>query len=263
MGIPRSQSDYWCMYSNLLACPTVNPPLNDYIPFDGGAVNLDQKLNRFLVNGVLGKNICHYEYKPRNGFLKTGKSAYLPHYFSSNEILVPGFMHFQAMTPTLSARTDLEFKSLTKDFKEKGATIKFAQSYKAKIETPYRWDPIAGTYSIRAQPQLHIGMFAIPAINPASENEDFTNACMYLEVSCKMYVETDYESMYTEKSLSYWPEQIVFADTMHKKYTSGSCAYGGIDLHAGGDISGTSVSDVNEGISNLNFSKTVHYDVPY
>lgn len=35
-----------------------------------------------------------------------------------------------------------------------------------------------------------------------------------------------------------------------------------IDLHAGGDIS-TSVSDVNQGILNLNFSRNVGYDVPY
>lgn len=60
------------------------------------------------------------------------------------------------------------------------------------------------------QPQVHIGMQAIPQLNPANESTNFVNAAVYYSIECGITLSGDINSM--------WTYGIKFSSTIKQKH---------------------------------------------
>lgn len=109
--------------------------------------------------------------------------------------------------------------------------------YEQKLERECHWSPVSGAKQMVAQPQLHLGMFAVPALNPSLSTETFTNACMYYSVEASIDMCYDFDSMYAKGDMEYWPAQPEFYNGQ-KMYTTGTCMFG-MDFTNSGDVTET------------------------
>lgn len=60
------------------------------------------------------------------------------------------------------------------------------------------------------QPQLHVGLFPTPKLNPLTENTDFQNFAIYYEVTYTMIVKQDISSLYTYGRPVALPTDVIF-----------------------------------------------------
>lgn len=79
-----------------------------------------------------------------------------------------------------------------------------------------------------AQPQLHVGILAIPQLSPSVNDENFQLPTVYWEVEYELDVHFDFNSHYTSSNLSLSPDNVIFYNNVGKGYTSGA-TFCGVD----------------------------------
>lgn len=77
MGAPRSLHGYWCYFQN----PNYEVSATNANPFVYGQMNLNDYIDRFLVNTAIGKTIATYKYDIHHGHLVFPK-----HHITNNDM---------------------------------------------------------------------------------------------------------------------------------------------------------------------------------
>ena len=172
-------------HHNWYATYTYNEQSDDNSPSDNkstfGLYRVDKVLKTCLVNKVLGTPIINYSYEPRSGYLKPGKLPMLMNYRKNNGFpdrvkssLFP-YSHNIPSWANITAKKDNIIMN--------GQLASFGHNYAARVNGNYLQqlesyvyiDPQKGAShtAFTVQPQVHIGLLATPALNPAKETAEF------------------------------------------------------------------------------------------
>lgn len=71
---------------------------------------------------------------------------------------------------------------------------------------------------VGAQPQLHIGMAAVPQLDPSTELTTFMNACVYYSVTCSIGISFDTSTPWTTGPPSCLPHNALWTQNPNKFY---------------------------------------------
>lgn len=96
-------------------------------------------------------------------------------------------------------------------------------SYTRTLERPVVYNP-RNPYdnSCRiAQPQLHVGILAVPQLSPATDAENFQISTVYWEIEYELDVILDFNSTYTAGQLALSPNNVMFYNNIGQGYTAG------------------------------------------
>lgn len=191
--VPRHLNMY---YTPITATPR-DPAVTDTLfHHSNGPPAFDRYVDRFLINTCIGEPIINYTYKPKNGIISDVYSsdyinltnAYRSHSAALEQQIEPDTVE---VTPgTLRSREGFVKLSRKQDFDNAtGWLNSFTGNISQTIEhsNTYSWDK--GHIHGNVQPQVHVGLTAIPAINPGSEQTDFQNAAVYwsVETECTVF----------------------------------------------------------------------------
>lgn len=196
LGIPRSMSDYWA-----LVRPKTTDTENANI---GGHPRLDKLLHRFVITNATDQHLCTYHYKCKNAILKTQKKDIIP--ATANFSMEANTLNTTTTRRKIAVKNNIatmdnvpannnlpEFEKLSTQFTEnyiRQLETFAVNNIRTHIETPI------------AQPQLHVGIFPIPQISPATDTLNFQNTSLYLEVTFACEVEYNYNSTYCEHQIA-------------------------------------------------------------
>lgn len=192
-----------------------------------GAPKIDGYTDRWLVNTAIGQPIIDYHYIPKNGLITDNM-----HSDANNEKQIYRIRHSGLDAEITTATTNTEPPSavpsvikmkkhpLTEFDNFEGWTNFATFNYYQNIEeySKYKWN--RGHIEGIIQPQVHVGLTAVPAINPGSEQTDFQNASIYWQVSCELicheYTNSCFHRGHSQTyDINYYPPSYI------KKYHSG------------------------------------------
>lgn len=198
-----------------------------------GPPKVDQFINRFLVNTAIGEPIINYEYTIKNGIIGDTYSA--------------DYINRETLFRTASRATQLEVNPFMTDrgLLVEGVTTQQTQENPHDINLwrsafvanlyqtlehyqSYKWDK--GHIHGNVQPQVHVGLTAVPAINPGSEATDFQNTSIYWAVETELVVHHYQNSCFHEGQLHTYAPYFYPPDYI-KKYHSGNTYNGHANLH--------------------------------
>lgn len=231
MSIPRSASYFACIYQNQDA-----DEATDYERFKGGYPRLDKIVKSYLLHSAIGEEIINYSYVPKAGFITMPKKQCIP-VNRMGECTIPRPPHY---TWTLNfvvnqAKTleYLEYKPKDATAYNRSRNTSYAYNYSQTIEQYGVYSPITGPVGRNnTQPQVHIGMCAIPQLNPATEDSSFVNACFYYEVNCQIRISWNRHTMWGQDILANERELLMFT-TQNKNYAQPDELLGFSDTKAG------------------------------
>lgn len=234
--VPRQLPYYACLHESQLTRGTSTGP---QYGFPLGRYRLDKFVDRHLVSSGIGQQIAHYSYHPKRGYIRTP----LPH-MPAGISTMPSTNANTTTAGTMTAiygdimRTQPGVLRITpvvsKRSEQTGGTDKNAPSisdgdinnsrlrttnpqdvdyYQATIERISCWKGDSGRQSIHAQPQLHVGLVAIPQLNPTTASTNYLNASAYWQIDTVMEVEINFNSI-TENSPSVQADNAVFTDNI-------------------------------------------------
>lgn len=106
----------------------------------------------------------------------------------------------------------------------------FESDYASTLERPVVYNP-RHPYDNRcriAQPQLHVGIQAIPQLAPINSAENFQLTAAYFEVSYELDVDIFFQSEYTNSHIALRPNKVLYYNNVGKGYTSGN-TFAGVD----------------------------------
>jgi hypothetical protein len=209
-----------------------------------GGPKLDQYVERWLVNSCIGQPIVTYSYKPKNGVIRDNYDSI---YINKESAAQEDPMFYTASGGSRTSVADAtvpeaattigvqgKVKEATGGNVPNNWTNRFVARRYQSIEhyEEYRWD--SGLVHGNIQPQVHVGLTAVPAINPATDNVDFQNASIYWAVDCELTVH-QYEAtqFHYGNVCTYYPSFYrTNADgtPREKQYTSGTAYNHHVDL---------------------------------
>lgn len=198
MGIPRHNNCYAAMCRGLISTEVKKSIFRDF-----GANMLVQDVDRFLINSVIGEEIVNYHYSPQNAFI-TGR---FPVKLTS-DVKLPGSFRYPAKSITMNANPDNTNKfqldtTLPSKFSNLETSNLSSAIYERNIESGTSCS-ITGKYSINStQPQVHLGVLAVPQINPDTSNTTFQNSALYYSVEASIVIEQLGTSAMALKSAPY------------------------------------------------------------
>lgn len=215
--VPRSVGGYACTYCN----STSYAGASDFDSRQIGTPRLDKYVKQHLLTSTIGETVVVYKYKPKYALLNTVITPYYPWNIANRK------KAYMRNVPYLTADFGLSGYSKTNIGTQIGDIIYKNQlksnyvcsnraEYNRSIEgtgiiyNPYK-DSIMNSNNI--QPQVHIGLQAIPQLNPSTETTDFLTASMYFE--CSTYIklrahQTQYKSLYSNEIIPREEEQLLF-----------------------------------------------------
>lgn len=232
--IPRQLTGYAVLREFVANTQKVGTPAVD-TPYgmNYGRYRLDKHVDRYLVSSSVGQPVASYRYKPKRGYLKDPLPT-IPNGLENvpragtvinGPTFYPGVM--RAYPGSLVSRQTLglpnnpsvgndPFIAQIQDNQQNANSIPAQNpngpfNYMSRIERLQCYDTSQGTQSHHVQPQLHVGMFAIPQLNPSTANNTFLNSCIYYEITTKMDVEVSWNSI-TENQVSCQQDNAVFID---------------------------------------------------
>ncbi|XP_036327552.1 uncharacterized protein LOC118740163 [Rhagoletis pomonella] len=235
MGVPRSISEYFTIHRNKDA----NPDPEKYPQYQvntHGVVNFDNKINKFLVNGLINQPVIDYKYDVKNGYVMNAKYHIIPHNRRSD---------VYCTHHTRGSKNKLEFYHLGDGpakgqvgFKGKRGEVSplnnmIANAYLRQLEIYGCFNIYTGTTPYYAQPQVHVGLCATPQLNPSNEDKIFLNSCCYWKVDCGITISTNSHSAMTKGEQISWPREVLFKETSDYKYTDGKTLFGSSVLPTG------------------------------
>lgn len=233
-GTPRSGYGYW-WYRQNKGDNTDASGGNNF-----GQINLNQFSDTFMVSSATNKVIKNYTYKVKNGLITFPKNhitnvaydkskfyAMNGHSVTSKKMVQHNTM-YDGQYITSIGKTGEEFikTDITDDFDdEECLTDNFVKNkYFRSLERPVVYNP-RNPYDMSsrfAQPQLHVGILAVPQLSPSTESENFQTTTLYFDVSYELDVEINFNSYTTFSIPSLYPDEVVFYNNLGKGCTSGS-----------------------------------------
>lgn len=219
--VPRHLNLYWCG----ITASQATDANNTQFTHTGDAPAIDRHVERWLVNTAIGVPIVNYEYVPLNGIIVDVYGA-----DASNENQVyrtsshATEMNINTATtstqpPVLRQHVVQQNKHDTFDNINKwDSNPIFQHNQTIECYDRYRWR--SGHAINNMQPQVHVGLTAIPAINPGTEQTDFQNASIYWGVTCELTVH-EYNNSCYHKDVIITPDPNYYPPNYIKKYHSG------------------------------------------
>lgn len=205
-----------------------------------GPPKIECYVDRFLINTSIGQNIINYEYKPRDGTIvdiRLFDMNNLPNKFStkSENLMISMNPYTTAAIPpvvqegraTLKA-TEADQEQLINDWTNFMTTHHYQY-----IEMPEIYDLTKGHIQGNVQPQIHVGLTAVPAINPGSDRTDFQNSACYWAVDCECVVHEYTNSAYRFGGV-HTNSPAWYRKGYEKKYGSGNVVEHHLNLDSGG-----------------------------
>ncbi|MGL5997411.1 MAG: hypothetical protein ACRC1I_12990, partial [Pseudomonas proteolytica] len=172
-----------------------NLPTKHYNNVYGGP-KLDQYVERWLVNSCIGQPIVNYSYTLKNGVIMDDYDSF---YINKENEEDENNAFICASAGTVAAPkindvpegdTTIGVQGKVKEITAVNVPTNWTNRFVSKRYQPlehyeeYRWD--SGLVHGNIQPQVHVGLTAVPAINPATDNVDFQNASIYWAVECEL-----------------------------------------------------------------------------
>lgn len=198
--IPRHHNWYASMLIN--SDDSKDDTFGSYAQY--GMFRTDEVLSTCMVNEVLGQPIIQYEYEPKNGMLTRSKACIAGN-LKDAKMLSSYTMQLRSRMPEMTDLIPVSRKAgivnlapVTTPHKVQ-FTNRIGSSYFQSIEGPPSFDPhtgISGTWEI--QPQVHIGLLATPALNPAVDTAQFLNSCLYVVCDTECHVSFDHNTCYAD-----------------------------------------------------------------
>ncbi|CAH0562761.1 unnamed protein product [Brassicogethes aeneus] len=221
MGIPRSNSNYLCIFENLDTAPAVSNKSIKYPVHANGPPALEKYLKRYHVTSHIGQTILDYNYEPT--YAPITKTACLDInngadviYLENRDVgvLSRGVQQRDDGGCDMSAST----KSMTATY-----TTGFTQKYSQPLEKPYYIRPGSSANTKKTQPQVHLGLLPTPKINPATKTTDIQNSSLYYEVVFTMETESRIDSLYPNSNCVHGPwDEATFIANKHVVYKGGA-----------------------------------------
>nr|QVW56814.1 MAG: VP4 [Dendrocopos leucotos parvoviridae sp.] len=220
--VPRHHNWYGCYTYNT---QKVNGSAAD-TRSEYGLYRMDHVLKTAMVNKVLGTPLINYSYRPRTGMIKPGKLPMTMNYSDPDGKFPAGV----SSTVIPYAHNVPHFAEITTEkgnVRMNGALASIDRNYATRVEGNYQQqleqyihiDPQTGTASsnFSVQPQVHIGLLATPALNPATETAQYLNSCLYYLIETSIQIKHNVSSMCTFGVPRSWPQEHRFyMDTAHK-----------------------------------------------
>nr|QTZ83186.1 MAG: putative VP1 [Periparus ater parvoviridae sp.] len=235
MGVPRSAYGYWYYRQNR---PT---SIDATMGHELGQIQFANLHDSFLVNSSVGAIIKTYSYTIKNGLLAFPKQHYVPRAYDGGDIdNMNGFSLTSRKVNVKENERMCHRQTYGKATELLGTTTAgetaadylgdnwLSAHFDRTLEHPVVFNPRnpSDNSSRFAQPQLHVGVQAIPQLNPTTENENFQTTTVYWEVSYELDVHVDYGSLYTQGSLCLSPDNVLLYNHHGKGYTSGETFIG-------------------------------------
>ncbi|ANH56806.1 putative structural protein [Diaphorina citri densovirus] len=197
--VPRSNSVYAVPYRNTsMAKPDWDDATKkDVLLHDAGNFRLDKFVKSHLLHSTVGETVVDYEYEPHMGVIKEPDPLCIPYHRASDGLMMNA-MNIVDATCDVSTK---EYKLTQKEPLVKHHMAKSKFFYHSQIEKYGIFAPRYGALNPRqnVQPQVHIGLSAIPQLNPATEHKNFVNCCVYYAVDCSIELESRRTTEWTGK----------------------------------------------------------------
>nr|QKE54881.1 MAG: capsid protein [Parvoviridae sp.] len=174
----------------------VNKRFNDIY----GAPKFDQYVERWLVNSCVGNPVLEYSYKPKQGYITDTYNTLAPNVEpntpNGTDWKWPAYItasegSSSILSPQLNQESTAAVQGGASD-KTDALSVKYQNNLKSiryqTIETYEMYDWSSGTPHGNVQPQVHVGLTAVPAINPANDAVDFQNTSIYWSVQVEAVV---------------------------------------------------------------------------
>lgn len=192
--------------------------------FDGRDLQLQYHLDRVLtthiINHKLGKPLIEYSYSPQNGYCKPTKRNFLISYNTGDgfpsDIKSNEFAWKKVLPTLLKLQNANDEKGIIGVSRVAGTsrtdfTNRMNHNYYQSVEgLPYIDLKSGSVGSYTPQPQVHIGLIATPALNPATEINNFLNSSLYTVVKTECVVSFDLDSMCVSGDGYCWPKDTKF-----------------------------------------------------
>lgn len=166
---------------------------NSIFTHSNGPPKIDNFVDRFLINTCIGSDIVNYSYKPKLGIITDTRSYDGTNI--SNKYIVASRASAVEVNPFIVAGVRYEGRSFFKETADEqdkllnNWTNNVSTNFMQTIEMPECYDVDRGHIHGNVQPQVHVGLTAVPAINPGSDRTDFQNSACYwsVEVECTVH----------------------------------------------------------------------------
>lgn len=178
-------------YAGILSTP--DSADNENFWSQTGCYNLDTCVNTFLLNTAVGQPIINYEYKPVDGAIST--KAYDGINANRTDLVrgcvLPRSMKISPVSTTTAGQTvqnknTILLRNGNEDFEDWVNFYNFG--YFTKIEK-FGFNPSDGMMGTnKPQPQIHVGIQAVPAMTPGSERVTFQNTSAYWSIDTEMEI---------------------------------------------------------------------------
>lgn len=243
--------------------------------FDGPNTFLNYRLDKVLHTGLANKcmneAIINYTFEPQNGYLKPTKKAIIPMYTKedgfdtdisyTDVIYKHQIPHILKVTNVANERGRLEMNQNLNNTNY-SYTNRCDHNYYQSVEGYTFLHVHSGEHaSFRNQPQVHLGILATPALNPATESANFLNSSLYTVSYAHCDVEFDMESMCTKGDAYDWPEDVKFFINKSRGFTGYGQQMLGVTATTSGRLEsrvpGSSTSNVRRGNARER-SETIH-----
>lgn len=213
---------------NIYFSPAVALPLAGGVvrfTHNNGPPKIDEYVDRYLVNTCIGEPIINYSYKPKNGIITDTYSAdYInrQNWFrtcSKGEQVTSVPWRTQQNVLVEGVVTQQEQNNDPNDIED------WQTSYAANLYqtlehySTYTWQK--GHVHGNVQPQVHVGLSAVPAINPGTEGVNFQNCSIYWAVETELTIHHYQNSCFHDGAVhTYTPNY--YPPYYTKKYHSGN-----------------------------------------
>ncbi len=254
--VPRSAEYFAVQYWNK---ETVPDGYVKYQPHTGKMFRLDKVVQQSLLNSAIGEIVIDYKYKVKEGWItrlkqfnicggiKEGGSMH--HYTHMNQ---PYRVYYE---PTMNNQKQFEkfsYNQQAASTTQYSLFSTFDANYSQTLEVANIYRPNNASVGTSAvQPQVHIGMCAIPQLNPANDNKNYLNACVYYNIECGINLVTDYESIWTYGYPTCHNAEAVFTPWSQKNYSQPKQIFGDVDYSSGNIVFADQVENVRETVNRL------------
>nr|QTE03812.1 MAG: putative VP1 [Periparus ater ambidensovirus] len=235
MMVPRSISEYYVHEWNRSGNPDAGK-YPEYQIHEAGVARMDEKVDQFMVNQVIGQPVVQYVYVPKNGSIREAKDHFVP--YDRRDFTVES--HFARARgnklkffKTPDGKPDIGIVGLGDVTKPITMNNQTESQYARQIENYGALSLKSGVTPYDAQPQVHVGLIATPQLNPGNEDKNFLNSCCYWQVECGASVSFSISSAFTKGSAISWPGEVTFVENGAHNYTDGQTLFGMTDAGIG------------------------------
>lgn len=223
--VPRSNSNFACIISQKDQGTAAKREKTN--SSSGGNFRLDTVVETSLLTSRVGQNVLQYSYEPKAGYIKGFKTPIInDQQLGSANMCMPNRIPMKATFQPAS--TDAQNVKTLSHFNLAGSSIPPYRiwpsastnfNYSQTIEHASVFNPMSGEHvPVRAQPQLHIGMAAVPQLDPATELTTFMNACVYYSVTCQIGISYDTSTPCTSGPPACLPHNALWTHNPNKYY---------------------------------------------